>query len=338
MQISRLQNYLEGEKNYLITNESDVKYLLWNAYFKNVEILVKNRVIFILADTLNMWTISQAIWWDFDVLYSRKPEVMNSLFNWISELIVNPENISMARETRIMWLGVEYVWWNWPILTEMRNIKQEDEIELLRESQRINYETFENIKKKIKLWMSEEEIALMIKMEHLRLWASWESFEPIVAFSENWANPHHINWTEKKLKENDQILIDMWCVYKKYCSDMTRVVFMRNTPTEQEVIYQIVKSVANECKNYWKIWMTFWELNDKAKDLLWMYKDKFNHTLSHWVGVDMHEVPLWPPWFERKIEEWMVFTIEPGLYFPWKYWFRYEIMVVATSEWLLELN
>jgi Xaa-Pro aminopeptidase len=52
--------------------------------------------------------------------------------------------------------------------------------------------------------------------------ASGSSFNTIVSFGENAANPHSFP-TDRKLKKNEFILVDAGCVYKSYCSDITRV-------------------------------------------------------------------------------------------------------------------
>lgn len=337
MQIARLNEYLEWDKNYLFTGVWDLKYLLWKSYIEWVELLVKSSVINILADKRLSWTIRDNIWEGYPILDSRNDEIMKSVFTWIDNLIVNWYELSMRRETDLMSLWVENVVWLNSIIPQMRSIKQTDEIELLRQSQWINIKAFDNIKSIIKLWMSEAKIARLIKIEHLKLWADWESFEPIVAFGENWANPHHINSSDRILTPKDQILIDMWCVYGWYCSDMTRVIFMDDAPQIQKDLYEMVKKVTYDCIEYWKVWMKFIELHKKAEELLWEHKETFWHWLSHSVWVEIHESPSSRN-KDAIIQVWNVFSIEPGIYLEKKYWFRYEIMVVATTDWLVELK
>jgi Xaa-Pro aminopeptidase len=52
--------------------------------------------------------------------------------------------------------------------------------------------------------------------------ASAESFGVIVAFGENAGNPH-ASPSNRKLKISEFILLDIGCVYRGYCSDITRV-------------------------------------------------------------------------------------------------------------------
>ena len=51
-----------------------------------------------------------------------------------------------------------------------------------------------------------------------------------MAFGKNAAVPHH-ETGETKLKDNECVLMDFGCLYKGYCSDMTRTMFY-GEPTE----------------------------------------------------------------------------------------------------------
>jgi Xaa-Pro aminopeptidase len=47
------------------------------------------------------------------------------------------------------------------------------------------------------------------------------------------------------------------------------------------------------------------------------YKPYYMHKTSHWLGLDVHDVGAYTMNGEaRKLEEGMVFTVEPGLYIP----------------------
>jgi Xaa-Pro aminopeptidase len=109
-------------------------------------------------------------------------------------------------------------------IAQMRMIKTPEEIEKLRESQRINRTVYEAIQPFLQIGVTEEAIARRIQILQLELGASGPSFPPIVAFGENTAVPHH-SPTLRKLQKDDVILIDMGVIYQGYCSDMTRCFF-----------------------------------------------------------------------------------------------------------------
>ncbi|MEI6711404.1 MAG: M24 family metallopeptidase [bacterium] len=108
-------------------------------------------------------------------------------------------------------------------IAEQRIIKTPEEIEKLRESQKINKAVYEHIQPYLQIGVTEEAIARRIQILQLELGASGPSFPPIVAFGENTAIPHH-SPTSRKLQKDDVILIDMGVIYQGYCSDMTRCI------------------------------------------------------------------------------------------------------------------
>ncbi len=62
------------------------------------------------------------------------------------------------------------------------------------------------------------------------------SFEPIVASGKNSSMPHAIP-TDKKIESGDIITIDFGCIYKGYCSDMTRTIFVDYVKEEYKKVY-----------------------------------------------------------------------------------------------------
>ncbi len=67
-------------------------------------------------------------------------------------------------------------------ITKQRMIKTPEEIEKLRESQRINRVVFEAIQPYLQIGVTEEAVARRIQILQLELGASGPSFPPIVAF------------------------------------------------------------------------------------------------------------------------------------------------------------
>jgi len=63
-------------------------------------------------------------------------------------------------------------------------VKTNEEIRAIRRSQEINLKAFQSVLSEVKLGMTEFEIAALMKIWHIKLGATGESFEPIVAFAE----------------------------------------------------------------------------------------------------------------------------------------------------------
>ena len=105
--------------------------------------------------------------------------------------------------------------------SELRQVKDEHEIAVLRDSNRIAYETYEYIKPLLKTGVTEFEVAAEMEKFMRVKGASATSFLTIIAFGENTANPHH-ETSHRALKDNEAVLMDFGCIYNGYCSDITR--------------------------------------------------------------------------------------------------------------------
>ncbi|MCK9272203.1 Xaa-Pro peptidase family protein [Candidatus Gracilibacteria bacterium] len=333
--ISKLEN-LNLSGNYLISKSSDIKYLLGLQESNRIEILIKNKVFSILANALILEEISKKF--DrYDIVDVEDKDRIKALFSKIKLLKVDSTQTTLSRIERIEKLGVKKIKGIESVVSNLRKVKTSEEIELIRKSQEINLKAFEVVLDKIRLGMTEFEIAKLIKIAHLKLGATGESFEPIVAFSDGGSCPHHTNSNERKLVKGDQILFDFGCIYNGYCSDMTRVVFTTKPNPEQKQFYDLLKYTNEECMKFGKIGMEYKKLHQKANQILGENSKFFTHNLGHGIGIDIHETPLGMRDLSTKIEENDVFTIEPGLYFPEKFGFRYENIIVVKNGKLVNI-
>lgn len=303
---------------------------------QGIEILIKNRTPYLLVNVLILDEISQKFK-EYTIVNVANTKQLKALFSDIKLLQVDRSHTTLKQKDTLEKLGVKKIKWTHGIVSDLRRVKTNEEIRAIRRSQEINLQAFQGVLAEVKLGMTEFEIAALMKMQHIRLGATGESFEPIVAFTEEWAIPHHTNSRERRLMKWDQILFDFGCVYDGYCSDMTRVVFTTVPSVEQKRYYDLLKYVTHECMKYGKIGMKYRDLHAKARELLGEYDKYFTHNLWHGIGVDVHETPLGMKKLSDTIQENEVFTIEPGLYFPGRYGFRYENIVVATKDGLVDI-
>lgn len=111
------------------------------------------------------------------------------------------------------------------IVEKQRQIKDEEEISYIRKACEITDSCFYHILEYIKKGMTEKQIAEEIEKFFKEKGASGTSFDTIVASGENSSMPHAVP-TNRKIGTGDIITIDMGCIYKGYCSDMTRTIFV----------------------------------------------------------------------------------------------------------------
>jgi len=206
-------------------------------------------------------------------------------------------------------------------IEKQRIYKNEAEIENIKKSCKLGDSTFKFILSKIKLGVSEKELAKKIEIFILENNAEI-SFRPIVAFGANSSSPHHVA-SDRKLKKNEIVLLDFGVKFENYCSDMTRTVFFGKASAEQKKIYQTVldaqtKAIENlksSIINHKSI--TGSEIDKIAREHIISKKfPTIPHSLGHGIGLEVHEKPSLSPKSKDEIKIGMVFSIEPGVYIP----------------------
>ena len=120
--------------------------------------------------------------------------------------------------------------------------------------------------------------------------------------------------------------MDFGCLYKGYCSDMTRTMFFGEPDEEFERIYLAVLLAHKTAAANIKAGITGKEADKYARDVLESlgYGRYFTHSLGHGIGVNIHEFPTLSPRGEVALENGMVFSDEPGIYLNGKFGVRIE--------------
>lgn len=226
-----------------------------------------------------------------------------------------------------------------PILDHQRAIKDRDEVNILSIASNYNDQIMEKVKDLLKVGVTEIEVANQIKEMHSTYPLEGISFDPIVVFTENIADPHGVP-SNRILKQGDVILVDMGGYYKGYASDMTRAFFTKGANPELEKIYNIVKEANEKAIEAIKPGMTFKELDSVARNIITEagYGQYFTHRLGHGVGIDVHETLDVSQANDTIIEPGMCFSIEPGIYIEGLGGIRIEDLVIVEEDGVHVLN
>ena len=222
------------------------------------------------------------------------------------------------------------------IIERQRMIKDRDEISKIQKACEITDECFKYLQTYIKPGMTEKQIAEEID-KYYKHHADGTSFETIVASGENSSKPHAVP-TDRKIKEEDIITIDMGCKIDGYCSDMTRTIFVGNVPEHIKPIYDLVlkkqQQVLEEMKD-----------GESTRFLTTMVENDFKlegydlvHALGHGVGMEIHEAPYVSHRVDVALKENMVVTDEPGIYIPGKFGIRIEDTALITKFGCISLT
>ncbi|OGS11312.1 MAG: hypothetical protein A2234_07325 [Elusimicrobia bacterium RIFOXYA2_FULL_58_8] len=213
----------------------------------------------------------------------------------------------------------------------LRAVKEGAEVEALRKSCRIAARAFGIVKPRIKTGRTELSVYRELEDTMQAMGAKGNSFSLIVGFGPNSAMPHH-ETSERKLKNNEAVLLDYGCVYDNYCSDITRTYFHGKPSDEFKKVYSIVaaaqkaglaavkagvkaRSVDAACRNH---------ISDAG------YGQYFIHGTGHGIGLEIHEFPRLNTTFDAVLRPGMAVTVEPGIYLHGKFGVRIEDSVLVT--------
>lgn len=223
-------------------------------------------------------------------------------------------------------------------ISNLRLIKTYDEILKIEDACKLGDKAFDYVLKKIKLGISEKELAFEIEF-FIKKHGADISFPPIVAFGKNSAIPHH-QVTNNKLTNNQIVLLDFGVKYNNYCSDMTRTVFFGRPTPEQKRMYETVLeaqklAIASLTSDGGpeRSRRNSSEVDKIARNyIISKGYPTIPHSLGHGIGIDVHEAPHLSPKSKDILKEGMVFSIEPGIYIPNLGGVRIEDLVVLEKN------
>lgn len=226
--------------------------------------------------------------------------------------------------------------------TQNRAVKTYEEIQQIKNASTIVDNCFGHILDQIEEGMTEIDLAFMIE-EYCFKYADGVSFETIVAFGKNAAEPHH-SPNHTKLANNTLIKMDFGALYKGYCSDFTRTVEFGTVNDELRKIYSIVEQAEDRALAMVAVGASCAELFNSTMSFIesFGYGKYFIHGLGHGVGREIHETPTLNGKSAEILEKNMVVTVEPGIYIPNVCGVRIEDMIVVgekgrLSRWRTEL-
>ncbi|MGB1298937.1 MAG: M24 family metallopeptidase, partial [Psychrobium sp.] len=225
------------------------------------------------------------------------------------------------------------------ISDEMRLIKQPQELEVMREAAKISSAAHSRAMQQCKAGMFEYQLEAEILHHFAMNGARFAAYNTIVGSGENACILHYTE-NESVLNDNELVLIDAGCELHGYAADITRTfpVNGKFTP-EQKAIYELVLKAQIEAIKLLVPGNTIKMANDVAIEIMikglmelgilngdvkkLMEEDAhrafYMHGLSHWLGLDVHDVGDYGgKGRTRVLEPGMTLTVEPGLYFAAK--------------------
>lgn len=221
------------------------------------------------------------------------------------------------------------------LIEELRLIKDQDEIQCIKECAGIAQRAFLQTLELIRPGVAEREMAYELEYRMRKLGATGRAFETIVASGVRSALPHGVSG-DRRLQSGDLIVIDWGAVYHGYFCDMTRTLCLGRPSGRQREIYDLVKSAQSAAFELLSPEVSSATVDKGARDVIDSagLGEYFGHNLGHGVGLEVHEKPhvTSKPGKETTLKSGMVFTIEPGVYLSAFGGVRIEDMAWLTED------
>lgn len=189
------------------------------------------------------------------------------------------------------------------------------------------------------------EISVSKKLEEFRKAQDhylWPSFDPISAYKEHAAIIHYsaVPETNAVLHPSGMLLTDTGGHYLEGSTDITRTVALGPvTPEEKDHFTTVAVSMLRLADTKFLYGCTGMNLDCIAREPFWKLNLNFNHGTGHGVGYlgNIHEPPArfhwkYSPSNTQTLEENMVITDEPGLYFAGSHGIRIENELLVQKD------
>jgi Xaa-Pro aminopeptidase len=221
-----------------------------------------------------------------------------------------------------------------PWVHEQRLFKSEEEIAVMRRAGEITALAHTRAMEKCLPGMFEYQLEGEILHEFSRHGARFPSYNTIVGSGENGCILHYTE-NESEMRDGDLVLIDAGCEYKGYAGDITRTFPVNGKFTApQRAIYDIVLESLETALKLYRPGTSMQEVTGEVIRIMVRglvnlgilqgeveqliadnaHRQFFMHGLSHWLGLDVHDVGAYGQDRSRVLEPGMVITVEPGLY------------------------
>jgi Xaa-Pro aminopeptidase len=220
------------------------------------------------------------------------------------------------------------------VMTNIRKVKDDHEIDLIRKSVAIAEEAFEAILSEITAGQTENHLAGMLVFELRSRGASNSSFPVIVAAGANSSLPHY-RPTDALVQRDQPLLLDWGALHKGYCSDLTRTLMIGRVGAKMKQIYKVVYEAQQAAIKFLRPGVTTMQADRVARDVIEKagYAKQFGHGLGHGIGLEIHELPtMRKNGGDEELRPGMVVTVEPGIYIPGEGGVRIEDDVLITHS------
>ncbi len=221
-----------------------------------------------------------------------------------------------------------------PIMTELRLVKEPEELALIRKAAEITKDGFMRILSILKPGLKEYEVEAALSYEFISKGAAGHAYQPIIASGANACFLHYIK-NDQVCHDGDLLLLDFGAEYANYAADCSRTVPVNGRfNRRQKDLYDANLRVLRKAialikpgttidainKEVGKLWeeehvrlglYSTRDIQEQPKEDL-LHLKYLMHGVSHFLGLDVHDVGS----KNEILKPGMVLTCEPGIYIP----------------------
>ncbi|OLD55295.1 hypothetical protein AUI46_05260 [archaeon 13_1_40CM_2_52_13] len=149
----------------------------------------------------------------------------------------------------------------------------------------------------------------------------------------NSAIPHAV-YTKNKIRRGDVLVTEAGVEMGGYTSELERTVIIGKPSSKAKRYFEAMLKAQNAALKEFRPGTTCSKIDEVAGKSIEDsgLTDAHRHHTGHGIGLDGHEPPWLDPGDRTIMREGMVFSCEPGLYFPGYAGFRHSDTVVITKK------
>ena len=227
------------------------------------------------------------------------------------------------------------------MMDKMREVKDEEELALMQEVATLTDVAMAETVKRMRVGMTERDVAIEVEYQIRLAGGDGPSFGAGIISVGNGSDPNRHIFTRNTdfvLNPGVTVAFDFGAIYKGYCSDFGRSVFIGEPLPEALAAYETITTGNKAVMERMKAGqITPTGVADAMRDHVAerspaLVEHYMYHGLGHSIGLEVHEEPWLRPPYDEPIRANMCFTLEPKIWKPGVFYVRCEDVVVVGSD------
>lgn len=320
---------------YLINSEANKNWLCnKDNYFFPAVLLLTKDMVYLFSNSRNLETIRenyaeyQVLKGDIDKALDKFKELQ------LNNLAFEDDLLSWRQYQQISERLAGYTLLpGGGFIEELRMVKTEEEISLLRQAAVVSDRGFTAFLAELKPGLTERQAKNILVNKLYQAGADGLSFDVLLSSGAKSFVPHAES-SERVLQKGDLVLIDFGVKKDGYCSDTTRTVCLGKADPLQKERYELVLKAQKYAIDNITAGMTTGEADALARKLIMAEEPDgcYDYGLGHGIGMQVHEKPRMRPGSDDILPAYTTVSVEPGIYI--KEWggIRIEDIIVIMPE------